>query len=258
MSQDLASNPLLQAHIRCSSKDAADYAILPGDPARVERVGRFLEKCQEVAYNREFRTVSGYYKGTKLLVTSTGIGGPSTGIAVEELRNIGVKTLIRIGSCGALQKNIRLGDLIIATGSVRNEGTSDTYIEKGYPAVPDIEVLSHIIAAAKRLGYNYHCGIVRSHDSFYTDQEAAIDQYWGERGVLGADMESAPLMVIGGLRKLKTASILNAVVEADGQLEEGINNYVDAKNAAAMGEEREITLALEAIASLSKCTSMRT
>ncbi len=251
MSQDL-SNQALQAHIRCSSKDAADYAILPGDPARVERVGRLLENCKEVVYNREFRTVSGYYKGIKVLVTSTGIGGPSTGIAVEELRNIGVKTLIRIGSCGALQNNIRLGDLIIATGAVRNEGTSDTYIERGYPAVPDIEILSHILTAAKILGYNHHCGVIRSHDSFYTDDEASIDRFWGERGVLAADMESAPLMVIGALRKLKTASILNVVVESDGQLENGINDYVDAKNAAAAGEEREIILALEAIASLSK------
>ena len=257
MSNDFSGNSSFQAHIRCSSMDAADYAILPGDPARVERVGRFLENCQEVACNREFKTVSGYYQGTKLLVTSTGIGGPSTGIAVEELRNIGVKTLIRIGSCGALQTNIRLGDLIIATGAVRNEGTSDTYIEKGYPAVPHIEVLSHILATAKRLGYIYHCGVIRSHDSFYTDAEAAVDQFWGERGVLAADMESAPLMVIGGLRKLQTASILNVVVEADGQLENGINDYVDAKNAAAVGEEREIILALEAIASLSKCTPNR-
>lgn len=251
MSQN-SSNPPLQAHIRCSSKDVSNYAVLPGDPARVERVGRFLEKCQEIAYNREFKTVSGYYRGIKILVTSTGIGGPSTGIAVEELHNIGVKTLIRIGSCGALQKGIHLGDLIIATGAVRNEGTSDTYIERGYPAVPNIEVLTHILAAAKRLDYTYHCGVIRSHDSFYTDAETVIDYYWSERGVLAADMESAPLMVIGGLRKLKTASILNVVVEADEPLESGINDYVEGKNSAAAGEEREIILALEAIVSLNE------
>ena len=242
----------LQAHIRCSRQDDAEYAVLPGDSGRVERIRRFLQNSKEIAFNREFKTVSGYYHGVKLLVTSTGIGGPSLGIAVEELRNIGVKTLIRIGSCGALQKNIRLGDLIIPTGAVRNEGTSDSYIERGYPAVPDIEILCEILTNAQKLNYPHQWGLIRSHDSFYTDAEAAIDKYWAERGILAADMESAPLMVIGGLRKLKTASILNVVVEAEGQLEDGINAYVEGENAATHGEEREIILALEAIASLNK------
>jgi uridine phosphorylase len=240
----------LQAHIRCIRADGAEYAVLPGDPGRVERVGQFLQDSKQIAFNREFKTISGYYHGTKLLVTSTGIGGPSLGIAVEELRNIGVKTMIRIGSCGALQPNIRLGELIIAAGAVRNEGTSDVYIERGYPAAPDIQLLRVILMNVEKLGYPHQCGLIRSHDSFYTDAEAEIDKYWAERGILAADMESAPLMVIGRLRKLRTASILNVVVEAEGQLDTGINDYVEGENAAMAGEEREIILALEAIASL--------
>lgn len=240
----------VQPHIRFGVEDGAEYAILPGDPERVERIKAFLENTKDVAYNREFKTVSGYYKGVKVLATSTGIGGPSVGIAVEELKEIGVKTMIRIGSCGALQSNIRLGDLVFATGAVRDEGTSTAYIEKSYPAVPDYYLLSNIIKSANKLGYHYHCGIIRSHDSFYTDAEDDIDRLWSTRGALAADMESAALFVIGGLRGIKTASILNVVVEYEENLEEGINSYASGKDDTLLGEEREILTALEAIVQL--------
>lgn len=242
----------LQPHIRCSREDAAEYAILPGDPQRVDRIRSFLKDTKDIAYNREFKTISGFYKGIKVLVTSTGIGGPSLGIAVEELKNIGVNTMIRVGSCGALQKNIKLGDLIIASGAVRNEGTSDTYIEKGYPAVPDADVFMSLVHSAENKGFPCHYGRIRSHDSFYTDEEDSIDSYWSKRGILAADMESAPLFVIGGLRTIRTASVLNVVVEYESNLETGINNYVDGKDSAALGEENEILTALEAITYLDK------
>ncbi|TCL68480.1 uridine phosphorylase [Hydrogenispora ethanolica] len=216
----------------------------------VGRIGQFLEGVREIASNREFTTITGSYRGVKVMATSTGIGGASLGIAVEELRRIGVTTLIRIGSCGALQNDLRVGDLIIPSGAVRNEGTSDAYIARDYPALPDPLLLTGLLQTARRLGYPFQCGLVRSHDSFYTDREAAIDRYWAERGILASDMESAPLMVIGGLRKLRTASLLNVVVEAEGSLENGINQYVDGRDAAALGEEREIRLALETIFSL--------
>lgn len=240
----------MQPHLRCGIEDTAEYAILPGDPQRIERIKTFLEDVKEVAYNREFRTISGYYKGVKVLVTSTGIGGPSTCIAVEELNNIGVKTMIRIGSCGALQPDMKLGELVIGNGAVRDEGTSATYIDRIYPAVPDTEVLMALLNSAKKLGIPYHCGKIRSHDSFYTDREEQIDQYWSEVGVLGADMESSPLFVIGALRNIKTASILNVVVESNGNLESGINDYVGGESQTAIGEKNEILLALEAIVQL--------
>lgn len=240
----------LQPHIRCSIEDAAEYAILPGDPGRVDRIKALLENTKEVAYNREYKTITGYYKGIKVMVTSTGIGGPSTCIAVEELRKIGVKTMIRVGSCGALQKNIKLGDIIIASGAVRDDGTSDTYIGKDYPAVPDTEIMISLLESAGELGYNYHSGIIRSHDSFYTDDEEDIDDFWSEKGVLGADMESSPLFVIGGLRGIKAASVLNVVVEYNNVLDNGINDYVDGENAAMTGESHEILTVLEAIVKL--------
>jgi uridine phosphorylase len=240
----------IQPHIRCSSEDAAKYAILPGDPERVERVKRYLDNPVDIAYNREYKSCAGFYKGVKVMVVSTGIGGASTGIAIEELKNIGVQTLIRIGSCGALQPGIRLGDLIIGSGCVRDDGASKAYIKKEYPAVPDTELLISLIESARDLQYNYHCGVIRSHDSFYTDREEEIDSYWAEKGVLGSDMESSALFVIGGLRKLKTASVLNVVVENDGKLDDGINSYVNGEGATALGEKREILTALEAIKKL--------
>lgn len=240
----------IQPHIRCGRQDRASYAILPGDPERVDKVAKFLDNPRNIAYNREFKTITGYYKGIKVMVTSTGIGGPSAVIVLEELRNLGVETMIRIGSCGALQAGIKLGELIIAAGAVRNDGASDAYIERGYPAVPSPEVVNSIVESARELGFNYHCGLIRSHDSFYTDEEANIDSYWSKRGILGADMESAALFVVGGLRKVRTASILNVVVESDGELKDDINDYVDGKNTVIDGEKREIITALEAIARL--------
>lgn len=242
----------MQPHIRCCSNDAAKYAIMPGDPERVERVKKFLDNPIDIAFNREYKSCSGFYKGVKVMVVSTGIGGASTGIAVEELKNIGVQTLIRIGSCGALQPNIKLGELIIANGAVRDEGTSKAYVESSYPAVPDTDVLISLIESAKELDCNYYCGKIRSHDSFYTDKEQEIDEYWSKKGILGSDMESAALFVIGGIRNLKTASVLNVVVEYDGNLDTGINSYVNGESVTSLGEKKEILTVLEAIVKLDK------
>lgn len=242
----------IQPHIRCCSNDAAKYAIMPGDPERVERVKKFLDNPIDIAFNREYKSCSGFYKGVKVMVVSTGIGGASTGIAVEELKNIGVQTLIRIGSCGALQSNIKLGELIIANGAVRDEGTSKAYVESSYPAVPDTDVLISLIESARELECNYYCGKIRSHDSFYTDKEQEIDEYWRKKGILGSDMESAALFVIGGIRNLKTASVLNVVVEYDGNLDTGINSYVNGESVTSLGEKKEILTVLEAIVKLDK------
>lgn len=176
----------MQPHIRCRKEDAAKYAILPGDPQRVERAEKYLEDVKEIVFNREYKSITGYYKGIRILVMSTGMGGVSVGIAVEELKNIGVETMIRIGSCGALQKGIRLGELIIANGAVRDEGTSKAYVESVYPAIPDTELLFDMIETAKECGIAYHVGKVRSHDTFYTEREEEISRYWSDKGILGA------------------------------------------------------------------------
>ncbi len=241
------SNATLQPHIRCSEKDAALYAVLPGDPARVDRVAQHLTNVTQIAYNREMKTVTGFYQGIKIIVTSTGMGGASTGIAVEELRNIGVTHMIRIGSCGALQSGLKLGDLVIASGAVRDDGASQSYARKAYPAVPNSDMLFAAVQSASQLAINHHVGIARSHDSFYIDNQAEVDDYWSSKGVLAADMETAALFTIGGLRGVKTASILNVVVLKEGTTAQGINDYVDMEADCTQGETNEILLALQTI-----------
>lgn len=240
----------LQPHIRCTEDDAALYAILPGDPQRVERIKEYLTDVKDIAFNREHKSISGYYKGVKVMAVSTGMGGPSTAIAIEELSHIGVKAMIRIGSCGALRQGIRLGDLVIVNGAVRDDGASKSYVDSIFPAIPDTELLFHVIEAAKEQNFPYHVGIGRSHDALYADPKGNLDEIWGERGVIGSDMETATLFVVGGLRGVKTASILNNVVEVQGDLKDEINNYVNGASAVAEGEKREIITALEALVAL--------
>ncbi len=242
--------PLLQPHIRLESSHGATCALLPGDPARLDRIKAFLGEPQELAYNREYRSLVGSYGGIRVLAVSTGIGGSSAGIAVEELKNLGVKNMIRIGSCGALQPQVKIGDLILVCGAVRDDGASKTYIDPVFPAVPDTELLLACIRAAKARGCRYHTGIARSHDSFYTDREAEIDAYWSQRGVLGSDMETAALYTIGHLRGLRTMSILNNVVAFEEDTLDAIGSYVDGESAAMQGEEHEIVTALDAFAGI--------
>lgn len=239
-------------HLKLRDDLGIKYAILPGDPARVTRIAEQLEDVQELEFNREYKSIAGTYKGIRVLAVSTGIGGPSTGIAVEELARIGVTHAIRIGSCGALQRNIRLGDLIFVQGAVRDEGTSKTYIDTIYPAVPDYELMNACVQAAAEENIPYHVGLARSHDSFYTDREDEIDAKWSNNGVLGSDMETAALFVIGRLRGIKTASILNTVVEYEDNLEDNINNYTDGAALTVQGEKNEIHAALDAFHKISK------
>ena len=238
--------PQLQPHIRLDRNHGASCALLPGDPARLDHIKPFLDDAQELAYNREYRSLVGSYKGIRVLAVSTGIGGASAGIAVEELNNLGVKNMIRIGSCGALQPGVKLGDLILVSGAVRDDGASTSYIEPIFPAVPDYSLLSACAAAAKQRGYAHHIGIARSHDSFYTDRETEIDAYWSKQGVLGADMETAALYTIGHLRGVRTMSILNNVVAFETDTADAIGSYVDGAAAALSGEEHEIITALDA------------
>lgn len=236
----------LQPHIQLDESIHVKYALLPGDPARLDRIAPFLENVQELAFNREYRSLMGEYKGVPILAISTGIGGASTGIAVEELHNIGVEAMIRIGSCGTLQPEFKVGDILIVNGAVRDDGASKAYIDAKYPAVPDAELLFHCMEAAKENSFPYHVGIARSHDSFYTGEEDKIYAYWAEQGVFGSDMETAALFTIGRLRGVKTASILNNVVPYDGDTSESIGSYVDGENLAMIGEKNEIITALEA------------
>ena len=242
----------LQPHIRLDETVNAKCALLPGDPARLDRIAPFLTDVKELQFNREYRSLVGTYKGVRILAVSTGIGGASAAIAVEELKNIGVENMIRIGSCGALQPKVRLGDIVIVSGCVRDDGASNTYIAPEFPAVPNTELLVACINAAKALGAPYHTGIARSHDSFYTDREEEWNAYWHKAGVLGSDMETAALFTVGALRGVRTASILNNVVAFEDKADTAaaIGDYVDGAALAMQGEENEIRTALEAFYAL--------
>lgn len=237
---------MLQPHIRIDETHGAKYALLPGDPARLDRIKPFLSDVEELAYNREYRSISGIFKGVKVLAVSTGIGGCSAGIAVEELAKTGIKAMIRIGSCGAMQTGIGLGDLILAAGAVRDDGASRAYVDLRFPAVADTELLNACLTAARQNGFAHHVGIIHSHESFYIDDNENQKQFWAKHGVLGADMETAALFTIGRLRGIKTASILNNVVICGTDTANSIGGYADGEQATAQGEKNEILTALEA------------
>ena len=236
---------MLECHLQLE-KIEAKYAILPGDPKRIDVIKTFLDDAKELNYNREFRTVEGTYKGVKVIACSTGCGGSSTSLAVEELIHLGVHTLVRIGSAGALQDDIGLGDLILAEGAIRDDGASKTYVDPIYPAAPDHDVLSAIIESCKEKGFPYHTGIVQSHETFYHDENPKQEEYWSKLGVLGSDFESAALFVIGRIRKARCASILNNVVLYGQDTSESVAEYATGESMTAIGERREIEAALEA------------
>lgn len=240
----------LLPHLRFSTENKVRYALLPGDHARVDRIIPYLQDVRPLAFHREYRSVLGIYKGTEVLALSTGIGGASMGIALEELRLLGLEACIRIGSSGALQPNIALGELIIANGAVRDDGTSRAYAPLAFPALADPSLLSCCVHAAQSHGFVHHVGIVRSHDSFYTEEETGICAEWAARGVLGADMETAALFTIAALRGIRAASILNNVVLSTQDAALGVKQYAQGEDACARGEQAEIETALEAIAAM--------
>ena len=235
-----------QPHIQLDESLNVRYAILPGDPRRAERIASHMSEVEDLGMNREYRSLVGAYRGARILAMSTGMGGVSTGIAVEELHNIGVTHAIRIGSCGALQTGIALGDLILGCGAIRDDGASKAYVHPEYPAVADYQLLGLCVDAAKAIGCPYHVGIIHSHESFYHEENDAESAYWSRKGALGADMESAALFTIGRLRGMKTASILNNVVVYGEDTANAIGGYVNGESLTAIGERNEILTALEA------------
>ena len=208
-----------QYHLEVSSDDVADTVLLPGNPERIEKITRFWDDDEERAHHREYRTVTGTYDGTPISVTSTGIGSPGAAIAVEELARVGVDTFIRVGSCGSIREEVSVGDLVITTGAVRQEGTSDEYVREDYPAAADYEVVSALVAAAERLGYDYHLGTTMSADSFYAGQgrpgfegfEAAgsdeLVENLREANVTNIEMEASAIITLANVYGLRAGAI---------------------------------------------------
>ncbi|HET9847157.1 MAG TPA: nucleoside phosphorylase [Candidatus Dormibacteraeota bacterium] len=213
----------LQYHIRAKPGDVGEAVLLPGDPGRVESIAKLLDHPRLIGRNREFTIYTGELDGRPLSVCSTGIGSPSTAIAVEELAAIGATMFVRVGTTGSIQQQVHFGDLVVATAAVRDEGTTPGYVPVGYPAVADWELVQGMLAAGTALNYRMHAGIVRSHDSLYTDlhaaqmprrEELAIAlQVWHRAHVLCNDMESSTIFVLGSLRGLRAGSVLTVTNE---------------------------------------------
>jgi len=214
-------------HLAVAQDDVADSVLLPGDPGRVETIVDAWDDHEHVAEHREYRTATGTVDEVPITVSSTGIGAPSAAIAVEELARVGAETLIRVGSCGAIQADIDVGDLIIATGAVREEGTSEEYVRPEYPAVADHAVVSALVAAAEDLGHEYHLGYTCSTDSFYAGQDrpgfggfeaagsgAAIDAL-REAGVACFEMEASAIMTLAGLYGLRAGAVCTVFANRD-------------------------------------------
>jgi uridine phosphorylase len=205
-----------QPHLLVSEGDLHGVALLPGDPDRVERIADKCEDARVVSENREYTLVNATYGGTDLTICSTGIGSPSAAVAVEELAAVGVETMIRPGTTGALQRGIEIGDMVIATGAAKDEGTTKRYEAVEYPAVPDYDVLSALVDAAEEETGSVHVGPIATDDAFYAENEA----YFTDReaaGILAVEMEAAALFTLARRKGLRAG----AVCTVDGNLVEG-------------------------------------
>ena len=196
----------LQYHLQIRKGEIGRYVILPGDPKRCEKIARYLDRPRLIADNREFVTYTGYLEGEMVSITSTGIGGASAAIAMEELVQCGADTFIRVGTCGGMERNVKGGDVVIATGSIRMEGTSREYAPIEFPAVANLGVTNALVNAAKKLGHTYHVGVVQSKDSFYGQHDPETKpvsyelmnkwQAWLRMGCKASEMESAALFIV--------------------------------------------------------------
>ena len=210
-----------QFHIRCNPGDVGRYCFLPGDPGRCEAIAQCFDNPVHVGMNREYNIYTGTLLGEKVSVCSTGIGGPSAAIAMEELVNIGVDTFIRIGTCGGIAMDVLPGDVVVATGAVRFEHTSMEYAPLEFPAVPDFADAAALKMAGEQLGYRTHTGVVQCKDSFYGQHSPERSpvyydllqkwESWKRLGVKASEMESAALFVVAAALGVRCGSCFHAV-----------------------------------------------
>ena len=218
----------LQYHIHCAPGDVGRYCILPGDPGRCKAIAALFDDAVHVSTNREYVTYTGTLLGEKVSVVSTGIGGPSAAIAMEELTAIGADTFVRVGTCGGINLDVRSGDVVVATGAVRMEGTSREYAPIEFPAVPDYRVLQALTQAAENLGQHWHAGVVQCKDSFYGQHSPSRMpvsyeleqkwQAWKRLGVLASEMESAALFTVAAALGVRCGSVFHVVWNQEREL----------------------------------------
>lgn len=224
-------------HLKCARGEVGRYVILPGDPGRVPKIAAYLDHAEHIKTYREYVTYTGTLEGERVSVTSTGIGGPSASIAMEELVQLGADTFIRVGTCGGIDSSLLPGDLIIPTGAIRKDGTGREYVPIEYPAVPDHRLVCELDEAAVRFGMRHHLGVVECKDSYYGqhDPDRMPVSYelhqkweaWKKAGALGSEMESATLFIVAATLRVRCAAVLllcrNLERETDGKNgEEGV------------------------------------
>jgi len=210
-----------QFHLHCVEGDVGRYCLLPGDPGRCAQIASHFDDAKFVVSNREYNIYTGYLLGEKVSVCSTGIGGPSAAIAMEELHNVGADTFIRVGTCGGIALDVKSGEVVIATGAIRYEHTSQEYAPIEFPAVPDFEVVTALVQAAKNLGMSYKTGVVQCKDSFYGQHSPSrmpvsyelLEKWeaWKRLGVKASEMESAALFVVASALGCRCGSCFHVI-----------------------------------------------
>ncbi|MDD6666739.1 MAG: uridine phosphorylase [Lachnospiraceae bacterium] len=231
---DYAEGSGREYHIGVAKGEVGRYVILPGDPKRCEKIARYFDDPHFVADNREFTTYTGYLDGEKVSVTSTGIGGPSASIAMEELVHCGADTFLRVGTCGGMQLDVKSGDIVIATGSIRMEGTSREYAPIEFPAVANFDVALAMREAAEKLGLPWHMGVVQSKDSFYGQHEPEkhpvgyelLNKWdaWIKCGALASEMESAALFIVASYLRVRAGACFLVMANQE-RAKAGLDNH---------------------------------
>lgn len=239
-----------QMHLQCTAADVGRYVILPGDPGRCASIASCLEEAHKISSNREFCLWTGRLDGAAVSVCSTGIGGPSAAIALEELAECGADTFLRVGTCGGIDASVRGGDVVVATAAVRQEGTSREYLPLEYPAAASFPVVRALADSCARLGYRAHVGVVQSKDSFYGEirpermpvaaQLQAQWRAWTAAGVLASEMECAALFVAGVCLHVRCGAVLNVLW----------NDETEAPAVPEGAAQRGIRAAVEAVRTL--------
>jgi uridine phosphorylase len=237
-------------HVGLARGEVGDYVLVPGDPGRTPLIASHLENAREVAFSREYRTFTGSVGGVPVSAISSGMGGPSVAIMVEELSELGVHTFLRVGTCGGAQPEIKMGDVVIAIASVRSEGTPNGYIPTEYPAVASLEVVNALVESAEASGVPHHVGIIRSVDALYSDllpdtmpRPHLRDELemWSRAGILSNDMETSTLFVVSRLRKRRAGTINLCVDEVGaGEIHHLDPSYMDRMLAVAVDAIRRL------------------
>lgn len=222
---DYAEGSGKQYHIGVGKGEVGRYVFLPGDPKRCEKIAKYFDQPVKVGDSREFVTYTGYLNGVKVSVTSTGVGGPSASIAMEELVACGADTFIRVGTCGGMDMNVQSGDLVIATGAIRMEGTSKEYAPIEYPAVADLDMVNALVEGAKRVNASYHTGVVECKDAFYGQHrpetlpngQDLLRKWnaWLGMGCKASEMESAALFIVAGYLHVRCGTTLLVVANQE-------------------------------------------